>query len=195
MKNFWCRKAAVQTVLLVGVSSSLMAEEALKMGFVNYEDAVAQELQAQKEIKDLQKKDQEINDASKKASDEFEKKYAEFTKAMETMNEKAREDKRKAFMNEYNALDQQFKKRRLDLEKDRQDLLQKLEGQNRFLLDNLARKEGYTMVFNAQALVYASDKLKAHDLTPKLIAEYNKTHPVQAETPKKAGTKAPAKKK
>lgn len=189
VKNY-CVFAAVIGAL--GLTAT--TPEALKIGYVNLEIALSQELEAQKFVKELEKEEQDILDAEQKASMEIEKKFADFQNSMSKLSEKAKMDKQNALGTEYNSLKQHFSQRRMDVNKKRQDIVTNLENKNRLKLESISRKEGYSMVFNSAALVYVSEETKKNDLTAKLVAEYNKDYPVKVEGPKKPAAKDTKKK-
>jgi outer membrane protein len=186
---------AVMLLFVTYLPSAIAAPEAMKMGYVNLEIALSQELEAQKYTKELEKEEQDILDAEQKAGADIEKKVADFQKTSAKLSEKAKLEQQTALGNEYNNLRQQFAQRRMDVNKKRQDILANVENKNRLLLESISRKEGYTLVFNSAVLVYVSEDIKKNDITAKLVAEYNKAYPVKVEGPKKPSVKDAIKKK
>lgn len=181
---------------LVPFSGAMAAVDALKIGYVDFEAALSQEHEAQKYTKELEKEEQDILGREEKERLAIEKKIADFQKSMPTLSEKAKLEKQTALGNEYKEWQETSTKRRMEANKNHQKIGASLQDKNRFKLESIAKKEGYTMIFNAAALAYASDELKKNDITPKLVAEYNKDFPVKVEGPKKPAAKeAPASKK
>lgn len=164
----------------------------LKIGYVNFEIAFAQEQEAQKYTAEVEKEERAILEGEQKARTEIEAKMAKFQESMAKLSEKARQDQQTALGNEINALQQQFTQRRSDLDEKRRRILADLENKNRLMVDSLSRKDNYSIVFNSASMVFVSEDIKKNDLTVKLVAEYNKTYPVKPEAPKKAAP--PAKK-
>ncbi len=183
--------ASVSLLLFAAASDSPRVP---KLGFVNFEAAISQELEAQKYIKGLEETENKINQDEQVARVDIEKKMTNFRTAVAKLDEKARQEKEAQLSEEIGRLQQQFSQRRNELGQKRQEVLRQLEDKNRLLLDSISKNGGFDMVFNAAALVYVSDDIKKNDLTLKLVESYNKAYPVKADAPLKAGpTKAPAK--
>lgn len=152
-----------------------------KVGYVNFDVAFAQELEAQKYIKELETEDSKIREDEQKARVGIETKMNKFQSNMNKLSPEALQKEQAALANEYSNIQQQFYQRRQELEKRRHLVQGELENKNRLLLESISRKESYDMVFNAAALVYVSDGIKKNDITMKLIAEYNKAYPIKPE--------------
>lgn len=165
-----------------------------KFGFVNFEAAFAQELEAQKYIKELEALEASIAADEQKARVDIEAKMTKFKNSMAKLKEDARMAEENKLSAEIGELQQKFNDRRNKLMADRQQKVAELENKNRLLVESISRKGSYSMVFNAASLVYVSDEIKKNDLTQDLVNQYNKAYPVKAAAPAapaKAG--APAK--
>jgi Skp family chaperone for outer membrane proteins len=185
--------------------TNLYAEVAApKVGYVNFDVAFAQELEAQKYIKELETEDSKIREDGQSARVRIEAKLkilqSEVEKFQGTMSKLSPESLQKkqehlqkqqaTIAQEANKMEEALNMRRQELEKRRHLVQGELENKNRLLLESISRKENYDMVLNAAALVYVSDGIKKNDITMKLISEYNKAYPVKPEpkATKKSGT-------
>lgn len=168
-----------------------------KFGFVNFEAALSQELQAQQVIGELEAEEIKLNQAFQQAQADLEQKVAAFKATAASLNNKAKEEAEMKLGNEYGALQQKFSQDRMNSAQKRQVELGKLEEKNRVLLNDISQKGGYDLVFNSAALVYVSDEIKKNDLTQSLITAYNNAFKpeVKAQPKPQAQPKAPAKNK
>lgn len=172
-------------LLSVSFSGLVCAESAgFKLGYINFEKAFQEELEAKKHIQELEGKETAILEGEQKARVDIEGKMSEFRKSMAKLSEKARQEKETALTNEIALLQQQFNQKRQDLLQERQQILVDLESKNRLILDSLAKEEKYDMIFNSSSLLYVSPEIKKNDLSGKVVERYNKAYPVKVETKK-----------
>jgi Skp family chaperone for outer membrane proteins len=176
----------------MSLSLAVFSAEPIKIGFVNFDVAFQEELEAQKYTKELENEERQIMDGEQKARADIEAKMGNFKSSVSKLSEKARLEKETALSNEIATLQQQFNQRRLELNQKRQHILQDLENKNRLLLESVSRQGKYDLVLNAAAIVFASNEIKNNDLTKTLVAKYNEAFSVKPEAPKKA---IPSKKK
>jgi Skp family chaperone for outer membrane proteins len=159
----------------------LAAITPVNFGYVNIEQALTMELDAQKSFQELEKEEQEILNGEQRATAEFEKKFAAYQK----LSDKAKVEQQKALADEYQSLQARFTQKRKDVMEKRQRIIADLENKNRLLLESLARKKKYDIIYNSQALFYVSEELKKNDTTAELVAEFNKAYPLKAPDTKK----------
>jgi outer membrane protein len=164
------------------------------IGYVNIEQALTMELDAQKSFQELEKEEQEILNGEQKASAEFEKKFADYQKSLPKLSDKAKIEQQKVLTDEYQSLQAKFTQKRKDVMEKRQRIIGDLENKNRLLLESLARKKKYDIIFNSQALFYVSDELKKHDITPELVKSFNEAYPPKGDTKKTPVNKTDKKK-
>ncbi len=171
-------------------SYSSMAETAVsKIGFVNFDNAIKEENEAKKFIADLEKEKEQVLKSEQEKTAAFQKKVEDYKKTSASLTPKAKEEKEMALTQEMSTLQQSFQLARLSLQQKEQSMLADLETKNRLLVKSIAEQNGYGVVLNMAAVVYASEKeLKANDITSKLVEQYNKAYAV------KPAAKAPPKK-
>lgn len=159
-------------VLLVGFVGNLAAEE-MKMGFIDMQKAIQETAAGKKAKKDLEdefnkkKKELEKKEADlKKMNDDLEKKSLVLTD--EVKQKKAQE--LQAEMIKYREV---VAKSQMEIQKKERDLTAPIVTKLREIVDDIAKKEGYTMVLekSEQSVLWAKKDL---DLTDRVIKEADK---------------------
>jgi outer membrane protein len=185
------RRLLVALAAAIPLTFSVAAHAEQKIGYVNFQKALAELDEAKaartrlEGLKEQKQKDlDKAQDALKKDKDTFDKQASTMTEA--TRNQKA-EDLQKRFID----LQQNFEKGRAELAQKENEEFQPIVNKMRTIINSIAQKEGFSMVFDAGGIAYAPDSL---DLTPQLVRTYNEQNKVKATTaPAQAAT--PAKKK
>lgn len=186
------RRLLVALAALIPLTFSAAAHaQGTKIGYVNFQKALAELEEAKaartrlEGIKEQKQKDlDKAQDALKKDKDTFDKQAA-------TMTEQARSDKAEALQKRFIELQQNFEKGRAELAQKENEEFQPIVNKMRTVINAIAQKEGFTMVFDAGGIAYAPDSL---DLTPQLVRTYNEQNKgAKTSTPAPAAT--PAKKK
>ena len=184
------RRLMVALAALIPLTFSAAAHAQSKIGYVNFQKALAELDEAKaartrlEGIKEQKQKDlDKAQDQLKKDKDTFDKQASTMTEAVR--NQKA-EDLQKRFID----LQQSFEKGRAELAQKENEEFQPIVNKMRGIITSIAQKEGFTMVFDAGGIAYAPDSL---DLTPQLVRTYNEQNKVKATTAPQAAT--PAKKK
>lgn len=168
--------------VLIALAMPLKASVNLaNIGYVNIEQALSMELDAQKLFKDLETEEQEILNAEQKASAEFEKKFADYQKSLPKLSDKAKMEQQAVLTGEYQGLQAEFTNKRRNVMEKRQKIIADLENKNRLLLESVARKKKLDIVYNSQALFYVSEELKKNDITSELVLEFNKAYPLKTD--------------
>ncbi|HTS80649.1 MAG TPA: OmpH family outer membrane protein [Myxococcaceae bacterium] len=185
------RRLLVALAAVVPLTLSATARADAKIGFVSFQKALGELDEAKaararlEALKDQKQKDlDKAQDALKKDKDTFDKQAA-------TMTEAARNDKAEALQKRFIDLQQSFEKGRQELAQKETEEFQPIVQKMRNVIQALAAKEQFTMVFEAGGIAYAPDSL---DLTPQLVRTYNEQNKVKASSSAPAAA-APAKKK
>jgi outer membrane protein len=179
------RRLLVALAALIPLSLSATAHaQAAKIGYVNFQKALAELDEAKAARTRLEGlKEQKQKDLDK-AQDALKKDKETFDKQASTMTEQARNEKAEGLQKRFIDLQQNFEKGRTELVQKENEEFQPIVTKLRAVVNSIATKEGFTMVFDAAGLAYAPDAL---DLTNQLIRIYNeqnKAKPVAAPTKK-----------
>lgn len=185
------RRLLVALAAAIPLTFSVAAHAQTKIGYVNFQKALAELDEAKaartrlEGLKEQKQKDlDKAQDALKKDKDTFDKQASTMTEA--ARNQKA-EDLQKRFID----LQQNFEKGRAELAQKENEEFQPIVNKMRTIINSIAQKEGFTMVFDAGGIAYAPDSL---DLTPQLVRNYNDQNKVKATTAAPQAA-TPAKKK
>jgi len=177
------------------MASHLGAESALKVGYVNYEAAVAQEHEAKEILTKLENEEKGLQAAEQKARTELEAEVEKFHASAGKLDEKTRNAQQVALGNKANTVQQQLHQNRLKAEQNQQAEQKELLKKNQLLVDHIAKEGKYDLVLNSAAIVYASDNIKKNDLTQALATKYNATYAKKPEASKKKADSEATKKK
>jgi len=177
---------AMATVVPLSFSASAQAQAAVKLGYVNFQKALS-EIDEAKAAKDrLEKLKLQKQTDLDKVQDAFKKEQEAFQKQAPTMTEQARNEKGEALQKKYVEITQNFEKGRTELAQKENEEFQPIVSKMRTVVNSIAQKEGFTMVFDANGIAYAPDSL---DITNQVIRTYNdqnKVKPVAATPAKKS---------
>ena len=184
------RRLLVALAALIPLTFSVAAHAQSKLGYVNFQKALSELDEAKAARARLEgMKDQKQKDLDK-AQDQLKKDKDTFDKQASTMTEQARNDKAEALQKRFIELQQNFEKGRAELAQKENEEFQPIVTKMRAVINTIAQKEGFTMVFDAGGIAYAPDSL---DLTPQLVRTYNDQNKVKTSSAPAAA--APAKKK
>jgi outer membrane protein len=175
---------AMATVVPLSLSATAHAQN-VKLGYVNFQKALSEIEEAKAAKARLEAlKEQKQKDLDK-AQEAFKKEQEAFQKQAPTMTEQARAEKGEALGKKYQEITQNFEKGRTELAQKENEEFQPIVTKLRTVINGIAQKEGFTMVFDAAGIAYAPDAL---DLTNQLIRTYNDqnkaTKPVATPTKK-----------
>ena len=186
MMSFRRLLVAMATVVPLSFSASAHAQAAVKLGYVNFQKALS-EIDEAKAAKDrLEKLKLQKQTDLDKVQDAFKKEQEAFQKQAPTMTEQARNEKGEALQKKYMEITQNFEKGRTELAQKENEEFQPIVNKMRTVVNSIAQKEGFTMVFDANGIAYAPDSL---DITNQVIRTYNdqnKVKPVAATPAKKS---------
>ena len=185
------RRLLVALAAAIPLTFSVAAHAQVKIGYVDYQRALAELEEAKAARTRLEGiKEQKQKDLDK-AQDALKKDKETFDKQASTMTEQARNQKAEDLQKRFIDLQQSFEKGRAELAQKENEEFQPIVGKMRAIINTIAQKEGFTMVFDAGGIAYAPDSL---NLTPQLVRTYNEQNKAKA-TPTAPAAAAPAKKK
>ena len=161
-----------------------------KVGYVNFQKALSEideAKAARTRIEGL--KDQKQKDLDK-VQEQLKKDQETLQKQAATMTDQVKQQKAEELQKRIIDLQQNFEKGRAELAQKENEEFQPIVTKLRGIINSIAAKEGFTMVFDAGGIAYAPDSL---DLTPQLVRTYNEQNKVKTSSAPAAA--APAKKK
>lgn len=109
----------------------------------------------------------QINDQQKSLQDEMDK----FKKESPTMSQKDRDATQKKITDDRSELVKKVVAYQQDLQKEQNKIMQGILGDLNGIVSTIAKKDSYSLVLDAQAVVFASD---GNDLTKQVSTEFNK---------------------
>jgi outer membrane protein len=156
---------AIATVVSLSLSGTAHAQAA-KLGYVNFQKALAEIDEAKAAKERLEKlKTQKQTDLDK-VQESFKKEQEAFQKQAPTMTEQARNEKGEALQKKYLEITQNFEKGRSELAQKENEEFQPIVVKLRNVVNGIAQKESFTMVFDAAGIAYAPESL---DITAQVI--------------------------
>ena len=186
------RRLMVALAALIPLTFSAAAHAQSKIGYVNFQKALAELDEAKAARTRLEGiKEQKQKDLDK-AQDQFKKDKDTFDKQASTMTEAVRNQKAEDLQKRFIDLQQSFEKGRAELAQKENEEFQPIVTKMRTIIQSIAQKEGFTMVFDAGGIAYAPDSL---DLTPQLVRSYNEQNKAKGATTAAPQAATPAKKK
>lgn len=178
-------------LLILAFGFNLWCE--LKIGVVNVQAAVEQQHEPQKYLKEFESEEQKLLKDKEQAHMSLEAEMMKLQKEKSKMTEKAWGDKEEAFRKRFSLEQEKFSKADMAFNQKKQSYQLELENKEKLLIESIARKKGFSMVINMAAVPYISEDMKkSADITPELVAEFNKAFPVKPKAEDKKA--APAKK-
>lgn len=169
-----------RSMVFCALSFFLAQEMALanpKLGFVDYDKAIKEEKEAQVIFKELEAKEIALATWEQDAKNKFEKEMNTYKEQMPKWKEEKRKTEEAKLSAKINELQQESARRRQELSSDQQAKLEELKLKNLRLVDEIAKKQSYAMIFNAATLVYVSDDMKKKfDITTDLVKAYNEKY-------------------
>jgi outer membrane protein len=183
------RRLLVALAAAIPLTLSVAARAESKIGYVNFQKALAEIDEAKAAKGRLEAlKEQKQKDLDK-AQEQLKKDKDTFDKQAATMTEQARNEKAEALQRRFIDLQQNFEKGRAELAQKENEEFQPIVQKMRTVINSIAQREGFTMVFDAGGIAYAPDSL---DLTAQLVRTYNEQNKVKTSSTAPA---TPAKKK
>lgn len=157
-------------LLTAGITASYAADATMKVAVVN----VQQVLQQSPRVAEMSKKlegqfkarQAKISEEQKSLQDQMDK----FKKESPTMSQKAREAMEKKITADRSELVKQVVAYQQDLQKEQNKIMQGILGDLNGIVSNIAKSQNYTLVLDAQAVIYAADN---NDITKDVAKEFN----------------------
>ncbi len=146
-------KVLVAVVFLMAMSFVSHAQTAasLKIGYTNVEYILALMPEAKRIESDLKAYSTQLESQLQAKYKEFEAKGEQYQKGASTMTEVIRADKEKELMNLRSSIEEFQKNAEVSLQKKQQSLLEPAYKKMQQAIDDVAKENGYTYVFNSDA--------------------------------------------
>lgn len=160
-------------LLLAGFLVNAFAAEEMKLAFIDMQKAIQETVAGKKAKKDLE-------DEFNKKKKELEKKEADLKKMNDDLEKKSlvltdevKQKKAQELQNEMIKYREVVAKSQMEIQKKERDLTAPIVQKLREIVDDIAKKEGYTMVLekSEQSVLWAKKDL---DITDRVIKEADK---------------------
>ena len=172
MKKFCILASAI--LLMGGAQVGAAADAAssqFKIAVVNVQQVLQQSPkvvdQSKKLEADFKDRQQKINDQQKALQDELDS----FKKESPTMSQKDRDAMQKKITNDRADLVKKVVAYQQDLSKEQGKIMQSILGNLNSIVADLAKKGGFNLVLDSQAVIYAAD---GTDMTKDVASQFNK---------------------
>ena len=160
-------------IVLLGFLGNIATAEETKLGFIDMQKAIQETASGKKAKKDLE-------DEFNKKKKELEKKEADLKKMNEDLEKKSlvltdevKQKKAQELQQEMIKYREVVAKSQMEIQKKERDLTAPIVQKLRDIVEEIAKKEGYTMILekNEQSVLWAKKEL---DLTERVIKEADK---------------------
>lgn len=167
--------AIVSSILMIGGTQAYAADKAAATQPVIAVVNVQQIFQQSPKIADLNKKLQDdfkgrqdkLIAAQKSLQDELDK----FKKESPTMSQKDKDSMQKKIVDDQTSLSSDATKFQQDLSKEQNKILKGVMSQLNDIISGIAKKNNYSLVLDAQAVVYSAESA---DITKQVSSEFDK---------------------
>ncbi len=156
-------KYILAATLLIG-SISLKAQSTLKIGHIDSQALIMAMPESDSASKKLEASRKQIQETLESLQVEFNQKYQTYIDKQNTYTELIRSAK-ETELQDLNERIQQFQTNaQQDLQKQQTQLFQPIQEKAKKNIDEVARENGFTYIFDSQAIIYASDS--SEDILP-----------------------------
>lgn len=156
----------------VFLSTQVFAASDLKIGFVDVRKAVESTKAGQKVKTELEKEFKKREKELQSRADDIKKMTTDFEKKSSVLSEDARMKKQQVIQEEMLKYNQEVSKNTADIRKQEQSLMEPVFKKMQKVINDLAKKEGYSLVLQSRDnVLYAVDDI---DLTDKVVKAFEK---------------------
>ncbi len=157
-------------VLALGFSVHAFAD--VKIGFVDVRKAVESTSTGKKIKKELESEFKKREKTLQKRADDIKKMTGDFEKKSAVLSEEARMKKQQEIQEEMLKYNQEVQKNTADIRKKEQELMEPVFKKMQKAIDDVAKREGYTMVLQSRDnVLYATKEI---NLTDSVVKEFEK---------------------
>lgn len=150
----------------------VMAFAEVKIGYVDMQKAIQETAAGKKAKKELEDEFNKKKKELEKKEAEIKKKHEDFEKRSMAMNEEARTKTQNEIRTEMGKYQETAAKAQMDIQKKERDLTQPIVNKLRSLLEDMAKKEDFTVILekSENSVLWAKKEI---DLTDRLIKAYD----------------------
>lgn len=159
--------------LLAVLFVSLGARADVKIGYIDMQKAIQETGSGKKAKKELEDEFNKKKKELEKMETEIKKKGEEFEKRSGVMNEDARNKKNAELQGEMRKYQESAAKAQMEIQKRERDLTQPIVDRLRKILDDIAKKDDYTVILEKaeNSVMWAKKEI---DLTERVVKEFDK---------------------
>lgn len=158
------------TVVLFAAGIEVCQAADMKVAVVNVQQVLQQSPRVAEQSKklegDFKARQTKINDEQKALQDELDK----FKKDSTTMSQKDRDAMQKKIANDRSELVKKVVAYQQDLQKEQNRIMQGILGDLNGIVTGIAKSQGYTLVLDSQAVIFAAD---GNDITKDVAKQFN----------------------
>lgn len=145
----------------------------IKIGYLDMQKAIQETAAGKKAKKELETEFNKKKKELEKLEADIKKKSDDFDKKSMAMNEDARAKRQVEIQGEMRKYQELAAKSQVEIQKRERDLTQPIVAKLRNIIDELGKKEEYTMIFerSEQGVVWAKKDL---DLTDRIVKDFDK---------------------
>jgi outer membrane protein len=165
-------KTLVLTMIVGLGSGAKAATEELKIGFVDMQKAIQEVASGKKAKKELEEEFNKKKKELEKKEADIKKMGEDFEKRSMAMNEDARMKKQQELQGEMRKYQETAGKAQMEIQKRERELTQPIVTKLRSIIEDIAKKENYTMILERQenSVMFAKKEI---DLTERIIKEHD----------------------
>lgn len=165
------KKTVSLLIAALFVTGAATAAE-LKIGFVDVRKAIESTKAGQKVKKDLEADFKKREKDLQKRANDVKKMNEDYEKKSLVLSDEAKLKKQQELQEEMMKYNQEVQKNTADLRKKEQDLMEPIFKKMQDVINNMAKKEGYSLILqNRENVLYATQDV---DLTDKVVKEFEK---------------------
>lgn len=158
------------SVVLFAAGIEVCQAADMKVAVVNVQQVLQQSPRVADQSKklegDFKSRQTKINDEQKTLQDELDK----FKKDSTTMSQKDRDAMQKKIANDRSELVKKVVAYQQDLQKEQNKIMQGILGDLNGIVNTIAKAQGYTLVLDSQAVIFAAD---GNDITKDVAKQFN----------------------
>ncbi len=182
----WIKKITLVSAVVLGASTSLNSwaeDSSIKLGYVDMQKAIQSTTEGKKAKEQLETEFKKKKSELEKKEEELRKIKEDFDKKQLVLSDEVKTKKENDMRMEFAKYQELLSKSQLEIQKKERDLTVPIVKKLREILDEIGKKENFTMVFekSEQSVLYAKKEL---DLTDRLVKEFEANQKKETKTKK-----------
>lgn len=166
-------KMGMGAVAVLALVASVAHAADLKIGYLDMQKAIQETGAGKKAKSELESEFNKKKKELEKLESDIKKKGEDFEKRSMAMNDSARSKKQQELQTDMRSYQELAAKSQMEIQKRERELTQPIVKKLRTIIDDIAKKDGYTMILerSENSVLWAQKDL---DLTERVIQEFNK---------------------